>query len=88
MTCQKAGGNDCKESINKQRKIPLNISKVTWEDVFINGTKVPLNKKEKTGIPVTKTKTTTRSENDEELTFINLKIQFDYPKNQQVQIGI
>ena len=68
--------------------VPLNISKVTWKDVVVNGTKAPVTNKETSGIPVTKTKTTTRSENDEELTFINLKIQFDYPKNQQVQIGI
>ena len=42
-----------------------------WKDVVKNGTSVPVNNKKTSGIPVTKTKTTTRAENNEELTLIN-----------------
>ena len=61
-------------------EIPLNISKVTWKDVVVTSTKVQVNNKETSGIPVTKTKTTTGTKNNEEITFVNLKIQFYYPK--------
>ena len=44
--------------------VPLNISKVTWKDVVVNVTKAPVTNKETSGIPVTKTKTTTRAENN------------------------
>ena len=46
---------------------------MTWKEVVVNGTKVPVTNKETFVIPVTKTKTTTRAENIEELTFINFK---------------
>ena len=62
-------------------EIPINISKATWKDVVVTGAKVRVNNKETSCIPVTKTKTTTGVENNEEITFINFKIQFDYPKN-------
>ena len=62
-------------------EIPLNSSKVTLNDVLINGTKVRVTNKETSLMPFTETKTTTGAENNEEITFINLKIQFDSPKN-------
>ena len=52
-TCQKTGENDCKESVNKQGKIPLNSSKVTRENIVENGTKVPVTNKKTSGITVT-----------------------------------
>ena len=58
-------------------EIPLNISKVTWKDVFVTGTKVQFNNKETSEIPVTRNKTTTGAKNNEEIKFIksNLIIQ-------------
>ena len=50
---------------------PLNISNVTWKDVFVNGTKVQATNKETYVITVTETKTTTGAESNEEITFIN-----------------
>ena len=46
---------------------------MAWKDVFVNGTKVQVDNKETYKIPVTKTETTTGFENNEEITFINLK---------------
>ena len=60
--------------------IPPNSSKVMWKEVVVAGTKVQVNNKETSGIPVTKTKTTTGTKNNEEITFVNLKIRFYYPK--------
>ena len=54
-------------------EIPLNISKVTWKDIVVNGTKVKATNRETYGIPVTETKTTTGAKNNEEITFTNLK---------------
>ena len=66
--------------LTDREEIPLNISKVMWKDFFITGTKVQVNYKEMSGIPVTKTKATTGAKNNKERMFINLKIQFNYPK--------
>ena len=44
--------------------------------MVVNVTKVPVTNKEISVIPVTKTTTTTRDENNEELTFINFKNPF------------
>ena len=45
-------------------QIPLNISKMTWKGVVVTGTKVQVNNKETSGIPVTKAKTSTGAENN------------------------
>ena len=70
-----------KNLLTNREEIPLNSPKVTWKDIVVNGTKVQVTNKETYGIPFTETKTTTGAKNNEEITFINLKIQFDYPKN-------
>ena len=59
-------------SINRE-EIQLNISKATWKDVVVTGTKVQVNNNKTSEIPVNKTKATTGFENNEELTFISLK---------------
>ena len=44
-----------------------------WKDVVANCTNVQFTNKETSGIPVTKTKKTTRVKDNKELMFINLK---------------
>ena len=43
------------------------------KDVFVTGTKVKVNNNETSRIPITKAKTTTGAENNEEMMFVNLK---------------
>ena len=59
-------------STNRE-SIPPNSSKVMWKEVVVAGTKVQVNNKETSRITVTKTKTTTGVENNEERTFIKFK---------------
>ena len=59
--------------LTNREEIPLNSSKVTWKDVFVNGTKVQATNKETYGIPVIETKTTAGAKNNEDITFIKFK---------------
>ena len=60
------------QSTNRE-EIPLNSSKVTCKEVVVTGTKARVNNKETSVIPVNKTKATTGTENNEEITFIKFK---------------
>ena len=63
------------QSTNRE-EIPLNSSKVTCKEVVVTGTKARVNNKETSWITVNKTKATTGTENNEEITFIKFKNPF------------